>query len=167
MPFLCDLDRNAFLEDFVDDMMKLCAVESVTDDSDSFSVSESGKKPPSKKKRKTLLGQLIGDMFDNQPDDRTVTMRAKAEQELNRYIDEPTLGIDDNLTALKWWKTNENRFPSIAKMAKSLLCIPTTSTPSERLFSTAGNIINKKRACLDAENVEMLCFLADNLPDLK
>ena len=38
------------------------------------------------------------------------------------------------------------------------------STPSERLFSTAGDIINAKRACLDPENVSMLCFLAENLP---
>ena len=48
--------------------------------------------------------------------------------------------------------------------AKKLLCIPATSTPSERLFSTAGYVINSKRACLDADNVNMLCFLAENLP---
>ena len=38
------------------------------------------------------------------------------------------------------------------------------STPSERLFSKAGNIIRKKkRALLDPENAAMLCFLSENL----
>ena len=35
---------------------------------------------------------------------------------------------------LTWWKNNEKRFPKQAKVAKSLLNIPATSTPSERIF---------------------------------
>ena len=37
------------------------------------------------------------------------------------------------------------------------------STASERLFSTAGNIITDQRNCLDPDRAEMLLFLNKNL----
>ncbi|GBC00388.1 hypothetical protein RclHR1_03840010 [Rhizophagus clarus] len=40
-----------------------------------------------------------------------------------------------------WWSKNENRFPILLKMACKYLAIPATSTPSERLFSNAGNLM--------------------------
>ena len=44
-----------------------------------------------------------------------------------------------------------------------MLCIPATSTPSERVFSAAGNTVVKKRACLDSETVDELVFLHSSL----
>ena len=43
------------------------------------------------------------------------------------------------------------------------ICIPATSVPSERAFSTGGNIVNAKHSCLLPENTNMLTFLAQNL----
>jgi len=43
------------------------------------------------------------------------------------------------------------------------LRIPATSVPSERAFSSAGHIVNTKRACLLPSSVNMLVFLAENL----
>ena len=80
---------------------------------------------------------------------------------MKRYLDEPTLDIDENV--LEWWRLNYSRLPAIAAIARRVLCIPATSTPSERLFSKAGHI-NSKRASLDSDNANMLCFLAENLP---
>ncbi|KAF3837458.1 hypothetical protein F7725_004922 [Dissostichus mawsoni] len=54
---------------------------------------------------------------------------------------------------LSWWKLNEAKYPTLASQAKSFLCIPATSTPSERLFSAAGNIASKKRASLTPEHL--------------
>ncbi|XP_061578646.1 zinc finger BED domain-containing protein 4-like isoform X2 [Cololabis saira] len=64
---------------------------------------------------------------------------------------------------LSWWKSNEAKYPTLASLAKSFLCIPATSTPSERLFSAAGNIASKKRASLTPKHVDMLTFLHCNL----
>ncbi|XP_062511236.1 E3 SUMO-protein ligase ZBED1-like [Corticium candelabrum] len=116
---------------------------------------------PLPKKHKSELGQLLGDMFTNLSQAKQVTSRDKAENVLQKYLDEPCLNIDEN--ALKWWEQNSSRFPAISKIAQRLLCIPATSTPAERLFSTAGNIISSKRANLDPDNASMLCFLAENL----
>jgi hypothetical protein len=49
----------------------------------------------------------------------------------------------------------------------SVLCIPATSAPSERLFSTAGLTVSKKRARLNGGNAAALIFLHENLDILK
>ena len=46
----------------------------------------------------------------------------------------------------EWWKLNEPRYPNIARLAKSMLCIPATSTTVERIFSLAGITSQKKEA---------------------
>ena len=49
-------------------------------------------------------------------------------------------------------------------MAKKILCIPATSAPVERLFSTAGITIASDRTRLLPENAEDLVFLHDSWP---
>ena len=71
--------------------------------------------------------------------------------------------IDHDEDPLQWWKENEKRFPLVAELAKSYFAIPATSVPAERIFSTAGHIVNEKRNCLNPETVDMLIFLNKNL----
>ena len=52
---------------------------------------------------------------------------------------------------LGWWKQNAFRFPAIGIVARSTLCIPATSTPSERLFCC--------RSSLEPENADALLFV--------
>ena len=77
------------------------------------------------------------------------------------FVRVPQLHHDED--ALVWWRVNEPRFPTIAKIAKSYLCCPATSVPSERIFSTAGNVITNKRCSLTPDNADMLIFLNKNL----
>ncbi|GAA6088583.1 zinc finger BED domain-containing protein 1-like [Tachysurus ichikawai] len=81
-------------------------------------------------------------------------------KEVQMYFSESQ--IDKQEDPLGWWKENEDRFPNLSKMARSFLCIPATSTPSERIFSAAGNICSQKRARLSREHVDMLTFLHFN-----
>ncbi|XP_044155622.1 E3 SUMO-protein ligase ZBED1-like [Bufo gargarizans] len=80
--------------------------------------------------------------------------------EVQSYFAEKPLHNDGN--PLSWWKSNEDRYPTLVKLARSYLCIPSTSTPSERLFSATGNIACKKRASLSPDHVDMLSFLHCN-----
>ena len=51
----------------------------------------------------------------------------------------------------------------LVPVAKKLLAIPATSTPSERSFSVAGRLIEERRTSLDPDNVNALLFLHSNI----
>ncbi|XP_049909754.1 E3 SUMO-protein ligase ZBED1-like [Epinephelus moara] len=84
------------------------------------------------------------------------------EAEVNSYLLSPT--IDSEADPLAWWKLHHFTYPKLSKLARQYLCIPATSSPSERLFSTSGNVVTCQRACLKPTKVNMLVFLAKNLP---
>lgn len=92
---------------------------------------------------------------------RILPKRARAGEELTRYLQEETIDTSDD--PLAWWRNNEARYPLLATVAKKYLCICATSTPSERVFSTAGNIVTPIRSSLKPDKVNMLVFLAKNL----
>ncbi|XP_077063423.1 E3 SUMO-protein ligase ZBED1-like [Siphateles boraxobius] len=81
-----------------------------------------------------------------------------AEAELDSYLVSPT--IDSETDPLTWWRLHQVNFPQLSKLARKYLCIPATSSPSERLFSTAGNVVTCQRTCLKPTKVNMLVFLA-------
>jgi hypothetical protein len=60
------------------------------------------------------------------------------------------------------WKINETKYPNIWLLAQRILSIPATSAPSERVFSAAANIIDKKRARITTDNAELVMFLRGN-----
>jgi hypothetical protein len=63
---------------------------------------------------------------------------------------------------LDWWRIHYEKFPNIWKLASCILAIPATSAPSERVFSAAANIVNKKRVRLKPDMVDLLIFLKAN-----
>ena len=90
----------------------------------------------------------------------TVTQAEIIDLEVSQYlaIEPPPV----QTTPPEWWKEHALLFPRLAKLAKRLLCIPATSVPSERLFSTAGMVICQKRSNLLPENANKLIFLNKN-----
>ncbi len=81
--------------------------------------------PPAAKKPKTAFDVLLGEEEESSDDD--------CEGALSQYLVEKVTTRDTK--PLNCWKKNEFRFPQLAEVAKSVLCIPATSMPSERLFS--------------------------------
>ena len=105
------------------------------------------------------VSSLLAYMEDVQEDEAPNDIK----DEIHKFRSEKQLPFQAN--PLDWWKVNSGRFPLLSCIAKKLLAIPATSAPSERVFSTAGhivNIVNKRRASLSSENVEKLVFLAAN-----
>lgn len=80
--------------------------------------------------------------------------------ELDNYAQEQA--IKKYNCPLTWWQTHQDTYPKLSLLARKYLSIPATSTPSERIFSTAGNIVSAKRNCLDPKNVNKLIFLNFN-----
>ena len=120
---------------------------------DNVSVCVENIEGPSQKKKKTAIDILLGEENDDSIDDGCDT-------QLTEYLAEKPIPCDAQ--PLEWWKQNESQFPHLSSVAKSLLCIPATSTPSERLFSTVGLTVTRLRNSLKPENVDSLLFLNKN-----
>ena len=110
---------------------------------------------PSAKKRKVdededdWLSDIIG-AGGKEVDDQN-------QDEVHSYDSEPASNSN-----LSWWKNYEHKNSKLARLAKKYLCILASSVSSERIFSLAGNIINKKRCRLSPDMVDMLVFLNKN-----
>ncbi|XP_019206021.1 zinc finger BED domain-containing protein 1-like [Oreochromis niloticus] len=81
--------------------------------------------------------------------------------ELSSYVNSPP--ADSECDPLSWWKVHTVNFPHISRLARKYLCIPATSSASERLFSTGGNVVTCQRSSLKPASVNMLVFLTKNL----
>nr|XP_054589704.1 E3 SUMO-protein ligase ZBED1-like [Nothobranchius furzeri] len=121
---------------------------------------------------KSTPGTLLDSLLDSDGDEdspgqveTSADENVRVRNEVNSYFGEKNLAKEES--PLKWWKENQDIYPMLARLARSYLSIPGTSTPSERLFSAAGNIASKKRASLSQEHVDMLTFLHCNATYLK
>ena len=85
----------------------------------------------------------------------------RATIEITAYKSETQLARIGN--PLQWWKDNAFRYPLLSPVAQVLLSVPATSVPSERVFSTAGDICTAQRASLGPDQVDMLVFLKKNM----
>lgn len=82
------------------------------------------------------------------------------QQEVSNYLSEACIGEDDD--PLQFWKTNQDKYPNLANVAKKYLCIPATSAPVERLFSIAGKFFRPERCRLSDKTFEMLMMIKCN-----
>lgn len=88
------------------------------------------------------------------------TIREKAKDEILKYRERDALELGGDV--LQWWKKQVD-LPLLSALAKSYLSIPATSVSSERVFSTAGDIVTAKRSLLHPDHVDQLIFLTKNL----
>lgn len=84
----------------------------------------------------------------------------RPEDELKAYQHDRTISRAED--PLAWWKANETKYPRLAILTRRYLSITATSVPSERVFSVAGLILNKRRSALSAEHANILIFLNKN-----
>lgn len=84
------------------------------------------------------------------------------EQECWRYLAsaDPMEPKDGNLLA--YWNNRKNTLPWLSALAKALLCVPATTTPSARVFSTIGLTVSARRSRLSPSRVNKIVFVHDN-----
>ncbi|XP_057714529.1 E3 SUMO-protein ligase ZBED1-like [Corythoichthys intestinalis] len=112
---------------------------------------------PSPKRRKSALVDLLGLTFNNNPSTQSESATYIAQKEIKQYQDVRCLPLTED--PLLWWKCQRNAYPLLSKLAQMYLCIPGTSVAAERVFSTAGDLINAQRSVLTPEHVDQLVFL--------
>ena len=76
------------------------------------------------------------------------------------YKAEKPLDLDSD--PLTWWNTRRLIYPLMCKLVQKYFAFVATSVPSERLFSTSGNVIVDKRNRLTSEHADALIFLHEN-----
>lgn len=85
-------------------------------------------------------------------------MESQGRQLVLQYMSDTKLTRFQSL--LDFWREMSG---GLVPVAKRLLAIPATSTPSERSFSVAGRLIEERRSTLNPENVDALLFLHSNI----
>ena len=71
--------------------------------------------------------------------------------------------LDRTEDPLAWWQRQEKTMPELKRLAMKYLCCPATSTPAERCFSKAGELVSQRRANLSDENIKKVLFLNKNI----
>lgn len=107
----------------------------------------------------TAMSSLFGDVYITKVE-APKSPQEITDSEVSSYKREPAIAT--NLCPLTWWSKNCDRYPTLALIARQFLCVPATSVPSERVFSTAGDIVTSQRAALKPEHVDQLIFLKKN-----
>ena len=102
--------------------------------------------------------------FSSDTDDEIETTETDASFAVERYKSEPE--VDQDICPLQWWLAHKASHPLLATLAAKFLSSPATTVPCERLFSIAGNILNKKRTSLSASNLNKLVSLQSWLKKL-
>lgn len=128
----------------------------------STSASKSPQKSKSKQKQPSVLSKLIK-KHAYETNQEPVNHDHKVNEEIHKYF--LTLirhnEIDD-FNVLSFWKDHKSSLPLLGELVKKYLCIPVTSTSSERAFSYAGILISAKRSSLSPYVVEKTLFIHDN-----
>ena len=126
---------------------------------------------PIKKKQKTkqsILEKYEDDseydsnLSDKQNDSSTnvdYDYKPPKSDELTRYLEMYIGKTTLSQNPLDFWRFNQSLFPTLAKLARKIHCIPATSAAVERQFSGAGVVLNERRTCLDPDNLDNILFI--------
>lgn len=127
------------------------------DDTEIESSSENVQVPPKKYKKSNLLSYLT-----TEPESNINNPTADAIVDIRQYIEKPVIPRTEY--PIEFWCYSQNNLKHIAL---KFLCVPGSSTPAERLFSKAGQIVTERRNRLSSEHINELLFINHNNKILK
>ena len=115
------------------------------------SVTDSERLPAKKARLETRTSEtrsFFGDLYQ-------FSSAATSQDELDIYMECPD--VSENV--LHFWSSIGHMWPKLASVVRVILAIPATETSSERVFSTAGRILEERRTQLKGDSVDNLMFL--------
>ena len=157
LPFLDDPSKRKIIDQVRDELLVMEEMEEEEPPQTEVVIQEG--EPPAKKKGP--VEKIIGELFESHTQQCLPTHLQKVEKELEMYKAEPPPNLDSD--PLAWWSGHRALYPLMCKLALRMFSFVATSVPSERLFSTTGNVITDKRNRLTSEHADQLIFLFENL----
>ena len=90
---------------------------------------------PRKRQRFSYLSRVIEDKLHQGKE--KASKQPLRQQELERYLESmPALGDEDD--PLAFWVDQKELYPLLSALAVDIMCVPGSSAPVEKTFSTAG-----------------------------
>jgi hypothetical protein len=111
-----------------------------------------------------VIDQVMQEMLDH---NKLEEAKPQLEQEFEKFQTMERKTTDKTIDPLLWWKNRQSELPLLSRLARSYLCIPMSSSSSERLFSAAGNIVTPTRYNLEPETITALSFCQQNMSRVK
>jgi zinc finger BED domain-containing protein 1 (E3 SUMO-protein ligase ZBED1) len=129
--------------------------------SENTAIGESSMEDDSCTSKKSKLDSLLSyiDLYQNT---EVHSATADAIVDLRQYLEKPLLSRTEY--PIEYWTFNEN---NLKYVALKYLCIPGSSTPAERIFSKAGQLVTERRNRLSGKHINALLFLNVNYNILK
>ncbi|GJS31270.1 zinc finger BED domain-containing protein RICESLEEPER 2-like protein [Tanacetum coccineum] len=89
------------------------------------------------------------DLFDK----TETSSSAEQQRELDFYLHEPRAATTSSICVLDFWKSQQYRYPVLAKLAMDILCVPILRCFCVA-FSLGGRILDQYRSSMKPSNVE-------------
>lgn len=117
------------------------------------------------KKRKIDNDHVFDDWKDDDSDCEDDTR-----DDVNKYVSEKfsdeitnkfATGPGKDFDIAKFWcdENIQRMFPMLSRVAIGVLSIPASSASSERVFSTTGRVLEKRRTQLSAKSLDSIAYL--------
>jgi len=71
--------------------------------------------------------------------------------------------VSKDTDLIQFWLDNKFVLPKSQTVARKVVCVPASSAASERVFSTAGRLLEKRRTNWSPATVNSLLFLHSNM----
>ena len=89
-----------------------------------------------------------------------LSITEQVQKEIELYKGMPAIPSGQDPVA--WWWGKRDTLPNLSALSEVYLCVQASSTPSERVFSCAGQAISQERCRILPEKANMLIFLQKN-----
>jgi hypothetical protein len=115
----------------------------------------------------TALSKTRWNLLESLADEESVSkpnqdQKSPIELEITRFLELTPKAQSADVDVLAWWKAQSSQLPLLAEIARKILAYPASSSSSERIFLTGGDVVTSKRQNLDPATVERLVFYHDN-----
>jgi len=84
-------------------------------------------------------------------------------REQNELVEYMNIKVSKNTDLIQFGLDNKSVLPKLYTVARQVLCVPASSAASEKVFSTAGPLLEKRRKTLSPATVNSLLFLHSNV----